>query len=198
MLKKYSFLFKNINVSQKVSVVLCSGRNFLGRICVQHQGGALKRNFLKVDRFRQLNQFGFICRVSKHFFFSGYVGLVIYINGLTNFILLAEGLQIGSKIFSGSLEMKKTLGSTCKLLNVRLFDSINSVEFFPFSGFKIARSAGVFSYIFSQDNKRSNMKIPSGWQLSLSNNCLACLGMVSHPSHFLKILKRQAIIGIRE
>jgi ribosomal protein L2 len=160
--KKYYFLFGWLIRTHSICIVMSSGRNFSGRICVQHQGGAKKNRFFKIDRFRQLNQFGYVCRVLKHFYFSGYIGLIIYSNGLANFILLSEGLKIGFLLFSGSSYMEKSLGSTCKLLNVKLFDSINSVEYFPFAGFKIARSAGVFSYVFSKNNELSTLKMPSG------------------------------------
>lgn len=160
--KRYRFLFSCIIRVHSISIVLSSGRNFFGRICVQHQGGAIKNRFLKIDRFRQLNQFGYICRILKHFFISGYIGLVIYTNGLTNFILLSEGLKVGFSLYSGYFFTENSLGSTSKLINIKLFDSINSVEFFPFSGFKIARGAGVFSYLFSKDSFMSTLKMPSG------------------------------------
>jgi len=188
--KRYSFLFSTLKKKHSVAIVLSSGRNFLGRICVQHQGGALKNRFLKIDRYRQLNFFGIICKIFKHFFVSGYVGLVIYDNGLSSFILLSEGLRIGLRIFSGYAQSNVNVGSTCKVLNIRPFDSINSLEFYPFSGFKIARGAGVFSYIFSKDILKSNIKLPSGWQIRISNYSIGCLGMVSHPAHYYITIKK--------
>jgi len=106
---------------------------------------------------------------------------------------LSEGLHLGFRIFSGDLQPKVGLGSTRLLSNVKLFDKLNSLEFFPFSGSKISRSAGVFSYIFSKDIEKSLVKLPSGWQIKLSNNSLGCLGMVSHPSHFLFVLEKAGV-----
>jgi hypothetical protein len=60
LFKRYLFLFNCIQKKYFIGIVLSSGRNFFGRICVQHQGGALKNKFLKVDRFRHLNQYGYI------------------------------------------------------------------------------------------------------------------------------------------
>ena len=199
-LKIYTFLFSKLRVKHSIAIVLSSGRNFFGRICVQHQGGALKNRFLKIDRFRQLNQFGILCKIYQHFFFFGYVGLILYDNGLSNFILLSEGLRIGFRVFSGFMQSSVNVGSTCKIFNIRLFDNVNSLEYYPFSGFKIARGAGVFSYIFSRDHLKSNLKLPSGWQIRVSNFTLGCLGMVSHPSHFLIVIKKAGFnrnLGIR-
>jgi len=152
----------SIQKRHSVGIVLSSGRNFFGRICVQHQGGALKNKFLKVDRFRLINQYGYVCRILKHFFFSGNVGLIIYMNGLSNFILLADGLRVGFFIFSGYIYSEVSLGSTCKLFDIKLFDPVNSIAFFPFSGLKLVRGAGVFSYIFSSEAGKVNLKLPSG------------------------------------
>jgi len=121
------------------------------------------------------------------------VGLIIYSNGLVSFILLSEGLKKGFKIFSGSKKIKYFLGCTQKLLNVKLFDAISSIESFPLSGAKIARSAGVFSNIFSKEHEKSLLKLSSGWQIRVSNHALASLGMVSHPSHIYKTVGKAGL-----
>jgi len=90
------------------------------------------------------------------------VGLIIYTNGLLSFILLAEGIHKGSKVFSGKKKVKASLGSTQKLLNIKLFDPLNSIEKFPFSGAKISRAAGTFSNLFSKANEKSILKMASG------------------------------------
>ena len=92
-------------------------------------------------------------------------------------------MKKGFNIFSGRQQNKVFVGSTQKLLNIKLFDSINSIENFPFSGAKLARAAGVFSNIFSKENEKSVLKLSSGWQIKVSNQSMAALGMVSHPSH---------------
>jgi len=68
------FFFLKISKKFKYGHTFAAGRNFLGRICVQHQGGGSKVNFLKIDRYRYLNKFGSIFRILKHFFFFGLCG----------------------------------------------------------------------------------------------------------------------------
>jgi large subunit ribosomal protein L2 len=162
MFKHFSFFLTKISKKFKSGIVSASGRNFLGRVCVQHQGGLCKNNYIKIDRFRYINKYGLILRVLNHFFFSGFIGLIVYSNGLVNFILLSEGIKKGYNIFSGRQKNKVFVGSTQKLLNIKLFDSINSIENFPFSGAKLARAAGVFSNIFSKENEKSVLKLSSG------------------------------------
>jgi len=103
---KKTFFFIDIHRKFKKGFVLCAGRNNKGRICVQHQGGGTKKLFLRVDRFRYLNKFGFVLRILTHSFFSGFIGLVLYDNGLLSFILLSEGVLKGYKIFSGKKKSK--------------------------------------------------------------------------------------------
>src|SRR5450432_1529136 len=49
-----------------------------------------------------------------------------------------------------------------------LFSVINSVELFPFSGSKLARSAGSSAYIIKKDKNKVFLKLKSGWQIKIS------------------------------
>lgn len=199
----YKFIFNKFFKFFSYGIALVAGRNFFGRVCVQHKGGGVKVKYLKVDRFRYINQYGIIFRILQNTFFSGFLGLIFYDNGLSSFILLSEGLLKGSRVFSGNnqffLESFK-LGSTKKFIYINLFDSINSFEHFPFSGFKFARAAGAYAKIISKDTNKSVLKLNSGWQIQLSNHALGTLGVVSNVGHFYKPLLKAGILrnkGIR-
>jgi len=87
------------------------------------------------------------------FFITSFLGLVIYLNGLISFITLSEGVKKLSLVFSGIFfKFFLPIGSTQRLSNIKLFDYVNSVELFPFSGAKMARAAGSFSKIIAKDN----------------------------------------------
>jgi ribosomal protein L2 len=125
MVKLYKFIFKKFVKSFSHGIVIAAGRNFSGRICVQHKGGANKVNYIKIDRYRYINQLGFVFRIIKSRFCTGFIGLIMYFNGLSSFILLSEGLIKGSNIFSGRLLFNNYIlknGSSQKLLNINLFD----------------------------------------------------------------------------
>lgn len=105
----------------------------MGRICVQHQGGGIKINYKKIDRFRYINQIGNIFRIIKTNFCTGFIGFVFYDNGLCSYILLSEGLSKGSFVFSGSRKFFFDFpikGSTQKLLYINLFDAIILLNYF--------------------------------------------------------------------
>lgn len=163
MLQRQLFIFFKFEKFFKKTLVICSGRNFKGRICVYHQGRADKHQIFIIDRYRFLNLFGFILRIIDDFFRTAFVGLVIYENGLANFILLSEGVLKNAVIFSGNLKVfEAPIGSTQKLFFIKLFDSINSIEKFPFSGAIFARAAGTFGRIVSKDRISSVLKLNSG------------------------------------
>ena len=200
-MKIYKFIFNRFLKICSFGFVLDAGRNFSGRICIQHKGGGVKAKFVNIDRYRYLNQYGFVFRIIKNCFCSGFIGLVLYDNGITSFVLLAEGLLKGFRIFSGNFKIPFSsfikFGSTQKLLNVNLFDTIHSVEFYPFSGAKLVRSAGVGAKIISKDNENSVLKLSSGWQIKLSNQSLSCLGVVSNISLKYNIIRKAGLIGIK-
>lgn len=169
-----------------------AGRNFKGRICVQHQGAGDKHNYIKIDRFRFVNLSGFVLRIIDTFFSSSFLGLIIYVNGLLNFINLSEGLKLFSFIFSGYNKIENIgVGSTQRLFNITLFDSINSLEIYPFSGAKLARSAGAFAKIISKERYTVVVKLNSGWLYKISAYALASLGVSSNLA-FIYSIRRKA------
>jgi len=135
-------------------------------------------------------------RVLKDFYRTGFIGLVIYENGLSAFILLSEGLVKGSRIFSGNLKLYNEsvrLGSTQKLFDINLFETINSIELFPFSGAIVAKSAGSSSKIITKDNETSILKLSSGWTVKLTNKSLANFGLVSNIASKYLIIRKAGL-----
>jgi large subunit ribosomal protein L2 len=159
--------FQRILKNSSICLSSSGGRNFLGRICVYHKGAGNKNLFRRLDFYRRLNQLGFLLKVFKDSFRTGYLGLVLYETGVSSFVLLTEGLFVGSTIFSGfELNFQKKLldlnGSTSLLKNVGLFSNISSIELFPLSGAKIARAAGAGALIISKDFNKVSLKLVSG------------------------------------
>lgn len=181
------------------------GRNFLGRICVYHKGAGNKNGFIHLDFYRRLNQVGILLKILKDTYRTGYIGLILYSNGLSSFILLSEGLFKGLSIFSGfdfNIQQKVTniTGSTTLLKNIGLFSNVNSIELFPLSGSKMSRAAGVSSLIISKDYRQVSFKMSSGWQLSVSSNCLSTIGMVSNFFNYYRVIGKAGIsrsLGIK-
>lgn len=173
-----------------------SGRNFSGRICVYHKGGGNKLRYKIVDYYRRLNCIGTLYKIITDSKRSSFLGLVFYENGLVSLIPLSDGLIPGAKIYSGvqnkSLDMSQ-IGSTNTLKNISLFSMVNNVEFVPYFGSAIARSAGTSALLIRRQDKSSVLKLNSGWLLHLSNDCLASLGYVSNTLHKLTRVSKAGI-----
>lgn len=99
MLIKFNLL---ISKKLKFGFVSKSGRNFSGKICVYHKGGGNKKCHLLVDFIRRVNSYGFIFKIIKHSLFSSLIGLIIYENGLSSYILLSENNNLYNKLYSGT------------------------------------------------------------------------------------------------
>ena len=154
--------------SKRLSFSFCKsgGRNFFGRICVYHRGGLKSVKSLYLDRMRRLNQVGIILKIFKITGISAFLGLILYNNGLSSFISLSQGTFLGSCVFSGVFfeegSSRLTYSSCLPLSNIGLLTTVNSIEFFPFSGFKIARSAGTSAFVTSRVFYKVVLKLSSG------------------------------------
>src|ERR1700722_4439863 len=185
------FIF--FKAKKKFSVGLHSfgGRNFLGRICVYHQGGGNKLRYKFIDRYRRLNQSAYVYKIFRQSSFTAFIGMVIYDNGLISFILLSHGLSKGSRIFSGVAYMEKkdfSIGSSNLVKFFGLFSIVNSVELYPFSGFKLVRAAGCSAYIIKKTKDKAFLKLNSGWQIRISLGCVSSFGICSNPLNKFNIV----------
>lgn len=161
------YLHRLFDKSFKKRLLKTSGRNFLGRICVFHQGGGRLTLYRPVDLFRRVNLFARVVRIHKDSRRSSLVALLIYANGLVSSILAVEGLALGAIIFSGTLLPKKSKipfnnGSAIPVRLVNLFSIVSSVEIVPGQGFKLFRAAGVSATVVAKDLSRATIKAPSG------------------------------------
>jgi len=160
-----------------------------------------KHNFFIVDRYRLLNAYGFVLRIIDDFYRTAFLGFVLYFNGILNFIIISEGVRKNSIVFSGNSWKNYTpIGSTQRILNIKLFDCINSLEKYPGGGALLARAAGACSKLMSKGRFRALVKLKSGWQIKLAVKSLASLGAASNLSFGFTSLQKAGVIrswGIR-
>lgn len=130
------YLFKRLDKKLRLGFVSSAGRNFLGSICVHHRGGGSKKKRYFVDFFRRLNSFGYITKIIKTPFYTSFLGLVAYQNGLCSYIILTDGLAIGSRIFCGTFPNKDklsellTIGASVPILYADLFASVSMLNYY--------------------------------------------------------------------
>lgn len=127
-----------------------AGRNFTGRICVRHRGGGSKRRIQFIDLYRRINQHGWIIKIFKTAFRTAFIGLIIYYNGLSNYIVLSNNIYLGEISYSGTLLPKNfniINGIALPISYMSLFSVINSLEIRPYFGIKLIRAAGMGAII---------------------------------------------------
>lgn len=157
------FVFFRVLKSSSFFFSSSAGRNFTGRICVYHQGAGHKKIYNKIDFFRRLNQYGTVLKIIKDNYRTAFVAFVFYDNGLCSFIVLADGLKVGDRLFSGIFfQQKNSNGSTFLLKDIGLFSNVNCFEVFPLSGAQFCRAAGVSALLISKDSNKVLLKLPSG------------------------------------
>jgi len=145
---------------------------------------------------RRLNLVGYVFKVIKVLNYTGLLALVIYQNGMSSYILLAEGCGVGSVFFSGSQLLKDKericLGSGSTIANcfIPLFSLVYNIELVAFGGGKIARAAGASGLIITKSINKITLKLKSGWNLSVGDSNISSIGVVSNSEHrFYKIGK---------
>lgn len=180
----HQFIAKTV----KKRLIKFSGRNFLGRICVFHQGGSSLHLYRPIDFYRRINAFGRVIRISKDFFRSAFVASVLYTNGLISSILAVEGQGLGHLFFSGSFFATYSAalfakGSAVPLRYVNLFSVVSSAELQPSQGSKFFRAGGTSSLFVAKDKFFGTLKCSSGWLLKIPLTALVTIGRSSNVGH---------------
>jgi large subunit ribosomal protein L2 len=206
---KVKHLFKSKNIG--------FGRNNSGSITVRHIGGGFKKIFRILDLRRNLfGERGLLIRIEFDPNRSAYIGLLFFSDiGLFSYILLPEGLKLGSIVnsyrkFLGVFGSQKFLGSSFRVYDIPISTSIFNVELEPGAGGKIARSAGTHIKIIRKFGRSAGTKekslsfvglrFPSGKFVFVSSSCIATIGSVSNIFHQLEklvIAGKSARLGIR-
>lgn len=161
------------------------GRNFLGRVCTKGRGlcgSSLKKVYRYIDFYRRINKKGFLLKIYYDPNRTGKIGLILYENGLSAFILLQKGLSILSSIYSGNFFIQRDIriGDSTIVNNIPLFSLISNMENKPFKGGILCRAANVGGLLVGKDNSSCIVKLNSGWQVRLSFNCIVSYGVITN------------------
>jgi ribosomal protein L2 len=145
------------------------GRNFLGRICVKGKGfcnSSMRKIYRYLDFYRRINKIGMLINIYYDPNRTGKIGLILYENGLSSYILIQKGLKIFDLIYSGSyfnfVNKKIKKGDSTLLKYIPLFSLISNIENKPFKGSTICRSANVGCLLISKNDINGIIKLNSG------------------------------------
>lgn len=159
-----------------------SGRNNSGKITVRHQGGRQKRFLRHIDWKRNINVAAKVTSIEYDPNRTANIALLVYGNGVKDYILAPEGLKVGDVIISSeSAEVK--VGNCLPLENIPVGIEIHNLEITPGKGAQMVRSAGNVATIQSKDKTGVSVKLPSGEIRLFKPTAKATIGALSNPHH---------------
>lgn len=159
------------------------GRNNLGRITARRRGGGHKRTYRIIDFKRTKRDIaGVVERLEYDPNRSAFIALVKYDDGEQAYILAPQRLGPGDKIIAGS-KVDVRPGNAMPLLSMPIGTIVHNVEMKPGKGGQIARAAGAYAQYVGRDQGYAILKLNSGEQRLVHQNCLATVGAVSNPDH---------------
>jgi len=141
----------------------------------------MKSIYRYLDFYRRINKKGILLNILYDPNRSGKIGLVLYENGLSSFILIQKGLTIYDNIYSGQEFNNKNInnGDSIILNNIPLFSLISNIEKKPYMGGTLCRAAGVSALLISKLDNKGIIKLNSGWQMHISLDSISSYGIIS-------------------
>ena len=159
------------------------GRNNLGRITSRSKGAGHKKKYRLVDFYRKKDDLkAKVERIEYDPNRSAYLALVKYEDGITNYILAPDKINIGDEIVSGNRKEIKN-GNCMPLSDIPAGTDVHNIELTPNGGGKLARSAGSVAQIYGTDNNYSLVRLASGEIRKIINSARATIGTVSNSNH---------------
>ena len=156
------------------------GRNNTGRITMRRKGGGHKAKYRIIDFKRnKLDIAGIVERIEHDPNRSSYIALIKYDDGAMNYILAPKDLKIGDKIIAGeNTEIK--VGNCMPMSNIPVGIDIHNIELKVGSGAQLTRSAGSSTQIVGKSDGYVAIKLPSGEQRKVREECKATIGVLSN------------------
>jgi large subunit ribosomal protein L2 len=107
---------------------------------------------------------------------------VKYADGELSYILAPQRLGVGDVIVSAQRADVKP-GNAMPLVSMPVGTIVHNVEMKPGAGGQIARSAGTYAQYVGREQGYAILRLNSGEQRLVHQNCFATVGAVSNPDH---------------
>jgi len=160
------------------------GRNNVGRVTVRWRGGGHKRAYRVIDFKRQgkLEMPAVVQRLEYDPNRTAFIALVKYEDGELSYILAPQRLAVGDTVIASAKADVKP-GNAMPLVAMPVGTIVHNIELKPGAGGKIARSAGAYAQYVGRDQGYAILRLNSGEQRLVFQNCFATVGAVSNPDH---------------
>lgn len=159
------------------------GRNAYGRITIRHRGGGSGRKYRIID-FRRTERDinGKVIAVEYDPNRNVRIALVLFENGAKRYILLPEGVAVGSQVYAGH-DAEPKVGNCLPLKGIPVGFFIHNVELVPGQGGQIARSAGASIQLVGKSDEYATLKLPSGEIRLMSLDCWGTVGVLGNADY---------------
>jgi large subunit ribosomal protein L2 len=159
------------------------GRNNHGRITVRWRGGGHKRAYRIIDfKRRKLDMSATVERLEYDPNRTAFIALIRYEDGELAYILAPQRLAVGDKVVA-SRQADVKPGNAMPLAAMPVGTIVHNVEMKLGAGGQIARSAGTYAQYVGRDQGYAILRLNSGEQRLVNQNCFATVGAVSNPDH---------------
>ena len=159
------------------------GRNNYGRITVRWRGGGHKQAYRVIDfKRRKLDVPGTVERLEYDPNRTAFIALVRYQDGELAYILAPQRLAVGDAVVA-SMQADIKPGNAMPLAAMPVGTIVHNIEMKLGAGGKIARSAGTYAQYVGRDQGHAILRLNSGEQRLVNQNCFATVGAVSNPDH---------------
>ena len=155
------------------------GRNNTGRITMRRKGGGHKAKYRIIDFKRNNTESGTVDRIEYDPNRSSYIALITYTDGTKSYILAPKDLKAGDQVISGE-KKEIRIGNCMPMSDIPVGIDIHNIELKIGSGAQLARSAGSSTQIVGKSDGYVAIKLPSGEQRKVREECRATIGVLSN------------------
>ena len=155
------------------------GRNNTGRITMRRKGGGHKAKYRIIDFKRNNTEAATVDRIEYDPNRSSYIALITYTDGTKSYILAPKDLKAGDQVISGE-KKEIRIGNCMPMSDIPVGIDIHNIELKIGSGAQLARSAGSSTQIVGKSDGYVAIKLPSGEQRKVREECRATIGVLSN------------------
>ncbi len=160
-----------------------AGRNNQGKITVRHHGGGSRQHIRLIDWKQE--KYGVSATISTIEYDpkrGARIALVTYTDGEKRYVVIPEGVTVGTKIMSSNVKdgAEINVGNRLKLEFLPVGTGIFNLELDPGKGAQIVRGAGVMATLMAIEGMFATVKLPSGEVRKVRKECMASIGQVSN------------------
>jgi large subunit ribosomal protein L2 len=161
------------------------GRNSDGRITALNRGGGNKRTYRLVDfKYNKKDVEGRVETIEYDPNRTGFIALVVYLDGERRYILAPEDLKQHDTIITSETAKIKP-GNRLPLGAIPVGTEVYNLEIKPGAGARLARSAGNHAEVIAQDAGYTLIKMPSTEIRKIISTAWASIGSVSNDENRL-------------